>query len=138
MAECVLSVQNLVKGYGPRMVLNGMSLEIRQKEVLVIIGPSGGGKSTLLRCINGLEEFTSGRIVVDGMEVNPRKAGIWDVRKRVGMIFQHFNLFPHLTARQNIELAPRKPRNHLMVLNLSGRGDKDLASVADYLERRSH
>jgi ABC-type polar amino acid transport system ATPase subunit len=103
----VLSVQNLVKGYGSRMVLNGMSLEIRQKEVLVIIGPSGGGKSTLLRCINGLEEFTSGRIVVDGMEVNPRKAGIWDVRKRVGMIFQHFNLFPHLTARQNIELAPR-------------------------------
>ena len=107
MPECVLSIENVVKSYGPRSVLNGLSFQIRQKEVLVMIGPSGGGKSTLLRCINGLEEFTSGRIVVDGLEVNPRKAGIWDVRKKVGMIFQHFNLFPHLTARQNIELAPR-------------------------------
>lgn len=107
MAEFALSVQNLVKGYGPRLVLNGLSLQVRPQEVLVIIGPSGGGKSTLLRCINGLEEFASGRIVVDGIEVNPRRSTIWDIRKRVGMIFQHFNLFPHLTARQNIELAPR-------------------------------
>jgi len=102
-----LSVERVVKKYGPRSILNGLSLQVRPKEVLVLIGPSGAGKSTLLRCINGLEEFTSGRIVVDGLEVNPHKSSIWEIRKRVGMIFQHFNLFPHLTARQNVALAPR-------------------------------
>jgi ABC-type polar amino acid transport system ATPase subunit len=107
LAEHVLLVENLVKSYGHKPILDGLSLRVHPKEVLVIIGPSGGGKSTLLRCINGLEDFTSGRIVVDGIDVVAHKPSIWDVRKRVGIIFQHFNLFPHLTARQNIELAPR-------------------------------
>jgi ABC-type polar amino acid transport system ATPase subunit len=107
-ARCVLSVEGLVKRYGAHEVLNGVSFRVAEKEVVVLIGPSGGGKSTLLRCINGLETFTSGKIVVDGAEVVPSGPSIWAVRRRVGMIFQHFNLFPHLTARQNVELAPRR------------------------------
>lgn len=108
MTAEMLAVEAVVKRYGPRTVLNGISFRVAPGEVLVIIGPSGGGKSTLLRCINGLEDFSAGRIVVDGLAVHSRGAGIWEVRQRVGMIFQHFNLFPHLTARQNIELAPRR------------------------------
>jgi ABC-type polar amino acid transport system ATPase subunit len=107
-AQAILSVEALVKRYGTRTVLNGISFRVVPQEVLVIIGPSGGGKSTLLRCINGLEDFSSGEIIVDGMSVRPHHASIWEIRKRVGMIFQHFNLFPHLTASQNIELAPRR------------------------------
>jgi ABC-type polar amino acid transport system ATPase subunit len=98
------------------------------QEVLVIIGLSGSGKSTLLRCINGLEDFSAGRIVVDGIEVVPHRASIWTVRQKVGMIFQHFNLFPHLTARQNIELAPR----HVLALPAAecrARADALLARV---------
>ena len=108
MTAEMLAVDAVVKRYGPRTVLNGISFRVAAGEVLVVIGPSGGGKSTLLRCINGLEDFSAGRIAVDGLPVHARSAGIWEVRKRVGMIFQHFNLFPHLTARQNIELAPRR------------------------------
>jgi len=106
-AAGMLSVEGLVKRFGSRTVLNGITFQVTPGEVLVIIGPSGGGKSTLLRCVNGLEDFSSGRIVLDGLVVQPSGANIWEVRKRAGMIFQHFNLFPHLTARQNIELAPR-------------------------------
>jgi glutamine transport system ATP-binding protein len=108
VARCALSVEDLVKQYDSHEVLNGVSFQVVEKEVIVIIGPSGGGKSTLLRCINGLETFTSGKITVDELEVNPRAPSIWGVRRKVGMIFQHFNLFPHLTARQNVELAPRR------------------------------
>ena len=104
----MLAVDAVVKRYGSRIVLNGISFRVAPGEVLVVIGPSGGGKSTLLRCINGLEDFSAGRIAVDGLPVHAHSASVWEVRKRVGMIFQHFNLFPHLTARQNIELAPRR------------------------------
>jgi ABC-type polar amino acid transport system ATPase subunit len=107
MTAEMLAIDAVVKRYGTRTVLNGISFRVMSGEVLVVIGPSGGGKSTLLRCINGLEDFSSGRIVVDGLAVHPHGADIWEVRKRAGMIFQHFNLFPHLTARQNVELAPR-------------------------------
>ena len=108
MAEPILSVEGLVKSYGTHQVLQGISFAVQTQEVLVIIGLSGSGKSTLLRCINGLEDFSAGRIVVDGIEVDPHRASVWAVRQKVGMIFQHFNLFPHLSARQNIELAPRR------------------------------
>jgi len=108
MTECILSVENLVKRYGAQDVLNGVSFQVIEREVVVIIGPSGGGKSTLLRCINGLEAFTSGRIRLDQLEVDASEPSVWNVRRKVGMIFQHFNLFPHLTARQNVELAPRR------------------------------
>ncbi len=108
MEAPILSVEGLVKHYGDHRVLQGISFQVRTKDVVVILGPSGSGKSTLLRCINGLEEFSAGRIVVDGLEVDCHRASIWTVRQRVGMIFQHFNLFPHLTVRQNVELAPRR------------------------------
>jgi ABC-type polar amino acid transport system ATPase subunit len=108
MEAPILSVEGLVKNYGDHRVLQGISFQVQTKDVVVILGPSGSGKSTLLRCINGLEEFSAGRIVVDGLEVDRHRASIWTVRQRVGMIFQHFNLFPHLTVRQNVELAPRR------------------------------
>jgi ABC-type polar amino acid transport system ATPase subunit len=108
MAEPILLVEGLVKSYGAHQVLRGISFAVQMQQVLVIIGLSGSGKSTLLRCINGLEDFSAGRIVVDGIPVDLRRASVWTVRQKVGMIFQHFNLFPHLTARQNIELAPRR------------------------------
>ena len=108
METPILSVEGLVKSYGDHRVLKGISFQVNTQEVVVILGLSGSGKSTLLRCINGLEDFSAGRIVVDGLEVDLRRASVWTVRQQVGMIFQHFNLFPHLTARQNVELAPRR------------------------------
>ncbi len=86
------------------------STSIRRSEVLVIIGPSGSGKSTLLRCINGLEHIDSGRIIVDGIPLDDSKANRLEIRKEVGMVFQSFNLFPHMTVMENINLAQRRVR----------------------------
>lgn len=108
--ESVITVRNLTKSFGATPVLRDVSLELSAGEVLVVIGRSGSGKSTLLRCINGLEPFESGSIVVDGMNVNAKTAKRSALRQTVGMIFQNFNLFPHLTATQNVALAPRKLR----------------------------
>jgi ABC-type polar amino acid transport system ATPase subunit len=85
--------------------LRDFSINVRRKEVLVVIGPSGSGKSTFLRCLNGLEEIDSGAIVVDGIPLNDRKENRLEIRKEVGMVFQSFNLFPHLTVLDNINLA---------------------------------
>ena len=91
-------------------VLKGIDLTIKDKEVVVIIGPSGSGKSTILRCINYLEQPTAGEIIVDGISMNDAKS-INDIRKEVGMVFQRFNLFPHMTVLQNIMLSPMKTRH---------------------------
>jgi polar amino acid transport system ATP-binding protein len=104
----MISIRNLKKSFGRVEVLKGVNLDIAEKEVVVIIGPSGSGKSTLLRCINYLEEPTSGEIVVDGMKLG--ETDINKVRAEVGMVFQRFNLFPHMTALDNITLAPMKVR----------------------------
>jgi polar amino acid transport system ATP-binding protein len=104
----MISIRNLKKSFGSVEVLKGVNLEIAEKEVVVIIGPSGSGKSTLLRCINYLEEPTGGEIIVDGMTLG--KTDINKVRAEVGMVFQRFNLFPHMTAMDNITLAPMKVR----------------------------
>ncbi len=104
----MISVRNLKKSFGSVEVLKGVNLDIAEKEVVVIIGPSGSGKSTLLRCINYLEEPTSGEIIVDGMTLG--ETDINKVRAEVGMVFQRFNLFPHMTAMDNITLAPMKVR----------------------------
>ena len=106
--ECAISIKDVEKSYGPTPVLRGVSLDLAVGEVLVIIGRSGSGKSTLLRCINGLEEFQGGSIRVGDIEVSPKTAKGGSLRKTVGMIFQSFNLFPHLTATENVTLAPRK------------------------------
>ena len=103
----VVTVEGLHKSYGDRRVLRDVDLEVQRGEVIVIIGPSGSGKSTLLRCLNGLERVDSGRIWVDGLEVTAPKANLPVIRQRVGMVFQHFNLFPHMTAIQNVMEGPR-------------------------------
>ncbi|HHT01480.1 MAG TPA: amino acid ABC transporter ATP-binding protein [Firmicutes bacterium] len=103
----MIHVRGLEKHFGDLKVLQGIDLHIRQKEVVVIIGPSGSGKSTFLRCLNMLEEPTAGEITIDGQILTDRATNINHVREKVGMVFQLFNLFPHLTALQNITLAPR-------------------------------
>ena len=101
-------VVELHKYFGNLHVLKGINLEVKKGEVVVIIGPSGSGKSTLLRCINRLEEPTSGKIYLDDTEITDPKVDINKMRQRIGIVFQSFNLFPHLTALENITLAPIK------------------------------
>jgi polar amino acid transport system ATP-binding protein len=102
----LVSIEKVEKYFGANHVLKGVDLAIETGEVVSIIGRSGSGKSTLLRCINALETHESGRITVDGMEVNPLKTDLRQLRQKVGMVFQSFNLFPHLSAARNIMLAP--------------------------------
>ena len=102
--------RNVNKWYGEFHALRDVSLTVKKKEVVVVIGPSGSGKSTFIRCINRLEEHQSGEIVVDGIPLNRNVRNIEDVRKETGMVFQQFNLFPHLTVMQNITLAPMRVR----------------------------
>ena len=106
MTTPILEFDNVVKRFGARTVLDGINLSIVPGEIVCFIGPSGTGKSTLLRCINGLEIIQGGEIRFDGEPVRGGHRSITGVRKRVGMIFQHFNLYPHLTALQNVMLAP--------------------------------
>jgi polar amino acid transport system ATP-binding protein len=106
LAEPIIKIENIHKNFGQVHALCGVSLQVTKGEVVVIIGPSGSGKSTLLRCINRLEEFDSGKIVVDGIPLDNAK-NINKVRTEVGMVFQQFNLFPHLTVLENLCLAQR-------------------------------
>lgn len=101
----MIYVRNLHKNFGKLEVLKGVECHIKPKEVVVVIGPSGSGKSTFLRCINVLEKPTKGEIIVDGFNLTDPKTNINKVREEVGMVFQHFNLFPHMTALQNVALA---------------------------------
>ena len=102
----MIEVKNLQKRFGDNHVLKGVSEHISKGEVVAVIGPSGSGKSTFLRCLNRLEEATEGEIYVDGELINGPKANINRIRQKMGMVFQHFNLFPHLTVKANITLAP--------------------------------
>ncbi|UOR11332.1 amino acid ABC transporter ATP-binding protein [Halobacillus amylolyticus] len=106
----MITVENLHKSFGKLEVLKGIDCKIEQKEVVCVIGPSGSGKSTFLRCLNLLEEITSGDVVVDGARLNDPKTNINEVRKEVGMVFQQFNLFPHKSVIENVMLAPHKAR----------------------------
>lgn len=105
MAEKV-RVRNLCKSFGSLEVLKNINLTVEEGEVVVLIGPSGSGKSTLLRCLNRLEESTSGEITVDGNRISDKTINISKVRENIGMVFQQFNLFPHLTVKKNIMMAP--------------------------------
>jgi ABC-type polar amino acid transport system ATPase subunit len=96
------------QAYGRVEILHGVSLSLADREVLVLVGPSGSGKSSLLRCINGLQAISSGEIVVAGVRVDPGSSRVHLLRRQVGMIFQSFNLFPHYTALRNVALAPMK------------------------------
>lgn len=105
-SEVKIHVENLKKNFEKLEVLKDISIDIHQGEVIVVIGPSGSGKSTFLRCLNKLETATSGTIIVNGTDINSKKVNINKVRENIGMVFQHFNLFPNMTVLQNIMLAP--------------------------------
>ena len=102
----IIEISGMHKWYGDFHVLNDINLQVQPQERIVICGPSGSGKSTLIRCINRLEEHQKGKIVVDGIELTNDLKNIEKVRAEVGMVFQHFNLFPHLTILQNLTLGP--------------------------------
>jgi len=108
--EVLISVKNLNKTFGKSHVLKDVSVEIRKGEVVVIVGPSGSGKSTFLRCLNLLETPSNGDIIFEGIKITEKHAEINKHRQKMGMVFQHFNLFPHLTVMENITLAPMKAK----------------------------
>jgi len=110
-SQPIVRVNSLNKWYGDHHVLRDVDLDVDKGERIVICGPSGSGKSTLIRCINALEEFQEGRIVVDDIELGPNLSRSDEVRREVGMVFQSFNLFPHLTVLENCTLAPIWVRN---------------------------
>ena len=129
----MIEVNNLEKSFGQLKVLNGVSINIKKGEKVVVIGPSGSGKSTFLRCLNRLEEPTGGQVIFEGIDITDRKTNIDKHRQKMGMVFQHFNLFPHLTVLQNITLAPitlklqskeEAYKNALNLLNRVGLIDK--------------
>lgn len=101
-----IRIENLKKAFGDLVVLDGITTTVKKGEVVCVIGPSGSGKSTFLRCLNKLEDITDGKVVVDEFDLTDRKADLDKVRQRIGMVFQHFNLFPHMTVIDNITLAP--------------------------------
>ena len=111
--QCKIHVTNLKKNFGKLEVLKDISVDVQEGEVVVLLGPSGSGKSTLLRCLNQLETATSGKIIIDGHDVTDKHTDINKVRENIGMVFQHFNLFNHLTVLDNMTLAPV----HLKLMN---------------------
>ncbi len=106
----MITIDNLHKRFGSLEVLQGVDLEVAAHETICVIGPSGSGKSTLLRCVNGLETISSGTIIVDGVSIGASKTNLAIIRREVGMVFQQFNLFPHLSVLENIVLAPMTVR----------------------------
>jgi polar amino acid transport system ATP-binding protein len=133
MAEFIVRIQNLKKSFGTLEVLKGVDLNVNKGEVVVILGPSGSGKSTMLRCINRLEEPTDGKIFFEDVEITHGETNINKVREHIGMVFQQFNLFPHLTAKGNVMLAQQRvlhrskaesDRLAVEQLNKVGLGDK--------------
>ena len=101
-----ITVKGLRKSFGSNEVLKGLDVEITEGEVVCVIGPSGSGKSTFLRCLNKLDELSAGTVIVDGFNLSDKTVDLNEVRQHIGMVFQHFNLFPHMTVLQNIMLAP--------------------------------
>ncbi|PYZ93451.1 peptide ABC transporter ATP-binding protein [Salipaludibacillus keqinensis] len=107
----MIKVTDLHKSFGDNEVLKGIDAEVQEKEVVCVIGPSGSGKSTFLRCLNLLEEITAGDVVIDGESLMDPKININKLRSQVGMVFQHFNLFPHMTVLKNVTLGPLKVKD---------------------------
>ena len=118
----LVSIKGVRKSFGSLEVLKGVSIEVATGDVVSIIGRSGSGKSTLLRCVNGLEIFQAGAIVASGIDVGGAKTNLRELRRNVGMVFQQFNLFPHLTAAENIMLAPK------VVNKVAGKEGRELAT----------
>ena len=135
--EIMVSIQHLEKSYGALQVLRDVNIDIKKGEVVVVLGPSGSGKSTMLRCINLLEQPTGGHIYIEGQEITDPKTDINKLREHVGMVFQSFNLFPHLTAKKNVMLAQRKvlkrSKEEAEKIALERLAEVGLAERADYL-----
>ena len=104
----MITIDNVSKWYGPLRVLTDCSTHVNSGEIVVVCGPSGSGKSTLIKCINGLENFDRGAITVNGISVGDRRTDLAKLRARIGMVFQSFELYPHMTVTENITLAPMK------------------------------
>ena len=104
----MIEIQNVRKSFGPLEVLKGIDLTVQKGEVVSVIGGAGSGKSTLLTCINGLEPINAGKILVDGIEVHAKTTDLNKLRRKIGIVFQQFNAFPHLTVLENVTIAPRK------------------------------
>ena len=144
----MITVRNLHKHFGDLVVLNGIDEHISQGEVVAIIGPSGSGKSTFLRCLNLLETVTEGEVYVDGERINDPKVDVNKIRQKMGMVFQQFNLFPHMTIMENITLAPvllkkmtkeqaiEKGKELLKRVNLSEKADAYPASLSGGQKQR--
>ncbi len=125
--KALIEVKDLVKAFGSLHAVNGVSTQIKKGEVVVIVGPSGSGKSTFLRCLNRLEDPTSGSIIFDGVDLMDSKVDMNQHRQKMGMVFQHFNLFPHMTIMRNLTIAPMK---------LQGKSKEEAEATAmKYLER---
>lgn len=108
MEKELLTIEHLKKSFGDNVILDDVNLTVKQGEVIVIIGPSGCGKSTLLRCINALEPIQEGQILLDGEKIEPKSKNLTQLRQKIGMVFQSYELFPHLSVLDNIMLAPTK------------------------------
>ncbi len=124
----MIKIENLYKKFGKLEVLNGIDINVEKGEIIAIIGPSGSGKSTFLRCINRLEEPSEGKIFIDGENILSKETNINKIREKVGMVFQHFNLFPHKNVIKNITLAPIKIKNYSLEL-AEKKADKLLSKV---------
>lgn len=124
----MIKIENLHKRFGKLEVLNGIDINVEKGEIIAIIGPSGSGKSTFLRCINRLEEPSEGKIFIDGENILSKETNINKIREKVGMVFQHFNLFPHKNVIKNITLAPIKIKNYSLEL-AEKKADKLLSKV---------
>ena len=124
----MIKIENLHKRFGKLEVLNGIDINVEKGEIIAIIGPSGSGKSTFLRCINRLEEPSEGKIFIDGENILSKETNINKIREKVGMVFQHFNLFPHKNVIKTITLAPIKIKNYSLEL-AEKKADKLLSKV---------
>ncbi|MDQ0654047.1 amino acid ABC transporter ATP-binding protein [Pseudomonas cedrina] len=144
----MIDITDVRKSFGPIEVIKGVNLTIRKSEVLCLIGASGSGKSTLLQCINGLEPIQGGRIVVDGTDVHAKGTDLNKLRQKLGIVFQQYNAFPHLTALENVALAPRLVKKipkaqamqlaheHLSFVGLGNRADMRPASLSGGQQQR--
>ncbi len=108
--DYMIEMENINKYFGTFQALKNVDFKVKKGEVVVVCGPSGSGKSTLIRCINKLEDIDEGKISIDGIDINTKKANVNKIREEAGMVFQHFNLFPHLSIIENIMIAPMKVR----------------------------
>ena len=137
MSESMVSIQHLEKAFGDNVVLRDVNIEIKKGEVVVVLGPSGSGKSTMLRCINLLEKPTGGHIFIEGQEITAPHTNVDKLREHVGMVFQQFNLFPHLTAKKNVMLAQvkvlKRSKEEAERIALQQLERVGLADRADYL-----